>query len=371
MLQDKYILASKLERKLYDIGRTNKSLTNFSKLMKTKYNLSEDIVFDIVSGGKSLADYNDLVCFWITNEVDSSIIPEFFTPKEIKSFPGLQFEEDDGVLPIKLPMYQVAIDQWIGIIRISKLMELRDRGLLRYNADTQRALKVMEKGGEYIYQPYVNKAAVSQIYDRVKQSLFIPNTITLNIPMEDIESGEADYNWEKGEMEITKIHKFDIVDGYHRLLGFERMYDADNEFDMVIELRIIAFSVEKAKQFIWQEDHKTKMKRSDSLSYDTKNECNILLESINTSPDIPELQNKINNKEGLIRIGSASKVLNKVFGKGKWSSAQMNRNRSLVIKRIRRAIDDNPELAIKRWSEDQIKEIFGSVVPAPTENGGE
>ena len=370
MLRDRYELQGELEASFYEIGRSNAKFAAVRDALAQNYNLPVSIISDIISIRKSLSSFNELINFWITKEIKPELIPKYFTKKEINDFDSRQYEDARPVFPLKLNMTQVAIDQWIGTIKISDLMRLRDNGLLRYNADTQRALKVMERGKEITYKPYISHTAVTKIYQLVKEGSFIPNTITLNISPDD-EIAELDC--ENGVMTIEKVTNFDIVDGYHRLKAYERVYDEDNNFDMMIEVRIISFPVEKAKQFIYQEDQKTKMGRVDSASYNQKDECNQLLEDINKSSDIPELTGRINNKEGLVRLGVASKALSKVLPKKKWTSFQKIKYRRAIVNRLKLAIKENPDLADKRWTNEQTNNIFGSVlaIQIQEEGGGE
>ncbi len=368
MLRDKYELQLKLQKRLYKVGNTKENFDEFRDRLIQKYNLPVDIISDIVSGRKSLSSFNELENYWFCNELDKTLVPEFFTDREVRQFKGLKYIKKDPVLPINVPAHEVRYDQWIGILKIADLMKLRDAGLIRYNADTQRALQVMIRGEEITYKPFVNQTAVQKIYNLIKDGDFIPNTITLNLIPYEGDEKPFDYDHKNKIMCINRLRCIDIVDGYHRLKAFERVYDEDHSFDMTIEVRLIAFDESRAKQFIHQEDQKTKMRRIDSAGYDQRNECNLLLQEINQGYDIPELHGKINMKEGLVRLGVASKALSRVLPKKKWTSIQKIKFKNLLTQHLRQTIYDNPELKDERWTDEQIMGIFGGI-SVPQEGG--
>lgn len=89
-------------------------------------------------------------------------------------------------------------------------------------------------------------------------------------------------------------------------------YDQDNSFDYPIELRITNFSVSKAKQFIFQEDHKTKMKKIVSKTFDQYNSGNIIIDKINSDPS-SNLYNSINLTTGVVNKADMSTAINRLM----------------------------------------------------------
>jgi len=355
MLQDGYVLDTKLRPYLLKIGGSKQDAQEFCQRMKTKYNLPIQITTDILYGNKASSDYNELIQYWFTIELAPDIAPQFFSNKAITTYSKLVYEEKEPVLPLSLPMVPVATDQWIGVISIHKLMELRSAGLLHYNAETQRALRVMVKGEEVIFKPYLNETAVRRIYENVQDGYYIPNTITLNIEPTD------KFDCQNGVMRLEEVGRFDIVDGYHRLKAFERSYDRDNSFDMNVELRIICFSVDKAKRFIYQEDQKTKMRRVDSEAFNYKSTANDFLQELNKTIEVPQLRGKINTTDGFIRFGVAAKAVGKNLPKTKLTSSE----RILWIRRytelLKEVIAQKPELGERRWTDYEVRTVFENV----------
>ena len=146
---------------------------------------------------------------------------------------------------------------------------------MNYNERTQRVVKkIITPNGEH-YQISLNAHALKKIEKSFDEKRYIPNTITLNIP--DIDENVKHYDRETNTLIISTLKEFDIIDGYHRFVAIQRICAVDDKFDLPMELRITCFSENKARQFIWQEDQKTKMSRVDSESFNRYNTANIIV----------------------------------------------------------------------------------------------
>jgi len=357
MLQDKSALAKRLMPYFTSIGRERKQAQELCDKLKKEYNLPPVICSDILSTRRSLEDCNELICYWIVQGIKKELTIEFFTNKEIKDFAGLQYEDEKPILPLKVPMLEVNDDQWIGVIDIKTLMRMRKEGLIHYNAETQRALKLMIRGEEHIYKPYTNRRAVNEIFELIDDNSFIPNTLTLNMPPAD---ENMEYDFAGGIMTIKSISHFDIVDGYHRLKAFERKYDKDPKYNCKVELRLTTFSVTKAKQFIFQEDHNNKMPRVDVISYDQRNDVNKIIQRINNDIDF-DMRGEICVNGGLIHAGMAAKALSSALPKAKLSAAQITKYVSDYVYKLNVIVRKRPDFTTKKWDGIQIKTVFGNL----------
>ena len=110
MLKDKYVLGTKIEKYLNNIGGDRGRVDEVVGNLKEKYNLPQEISRGIIYGNRFLGDYNELICYWITSEIAPSLVTEFFTNTEIKNFPTQRYEDDDNILPLKIPALQLADD---------------------------------------------------------------------------------------------------------------------------------------------------------------------------------------------------------------------------------------------------------------------
>lgn len=277
--------------------------------LESDYNIPISMSSDIISLRTDLSEYNEFILFAITNTVKESKVKEYFTAREIKTYSGQKLKENKIKFPIKLKMFEVTEDQWIGVSSAKFLMQLREAQFINYNAETQRALEVMLNNGKEIYRPSVDYPSVKEIEESYEDNSFIPNTISLNINPDD---ELADFEFKNDTLIIHNLTAFDIFDGYHRYLGMGRNYDKNNKFDYPIELRITNFPVSKAKQFIWQEDHKTKMKKVSAATYDQRNPGNMVIQRLNADTTF-NLYNQINLSNGIIHYGYLAQIINLVY----------------------------------------------------------
>ena len=76
----------------------------------------------------------------------------------------------------------------------------------------------------------------------------------------------------------------DILDGYHRYIAISQVVREFPDWDYPMEIRIVSFTEEKAKQFIYQKDQKTKMKQIDSAAMNQYSPANTVVTNLNTNP---------------------------------------------------------------------------------------
>ena len=320
-----------------------------------KYNIPIDLSSDIISRRKDLSAINDFMLYAITDVVNPEWIPTFFTKNEINNlYSGKKYIPETIKFPIELPMFAVTEDQYIGVSSAKWLMQLRDAYLINYNADTQRALEMMLKGEMVIFRPFVNESSVREIAELYKERDFIPNTISLNINLDD---ENADYYFKDNVLVIKNITQFDIFDGYHRYLGMARNYDADHNFDYPIELRITMFSVGKAKQFIWQEDHKTKMRKLDADTYDQSDVGNQVISRLNNDTDF-NLNGEIALRGGHVNASIFTQLVKHLyFGKNPTKKDVINVTKVLKLQ-INNFVEDYEEYLDKEWERYEIHIIL-------------
>ena len=284
---------------------------DYYRQIEDKYNIPIDISSDIISMRRYISEYNEFILYAITDIVYPDKISEYFTDRELSMYEGQKYKKTTIAPVIELQMFRVTDDQWIGVSDAQWMMQLREAQMINYNADTQRALTIMLNGGKEIGVPTVNGNAVNAIADLYSHGLFIPNTLSLNIDADNVDV-ELIYDEEHHKLIIKNLNMFDIFDGYHRYLGMAKNYDKDHTFNYPTELRITNFSITKAKQFIYQEDQKTPMKKVDSETYNMQNPSNIVIEKLNSDTTF-DLCNNINLKNGLINTGSLSVALTQYY----------------------------------------------------------
>ena len=237
-----------------------------------EHNIPVSVSSDMLSLKRSPSTETEFVLYHLLKKLNEKEINKYFTDKEIKEYEGIIVESEKVKFPLRFNVVQIADDQWIGKITMKELMDLGSSQLINYNENAQRVLKRIIRGGEEYYRIQLNKAAVEAIKESLLLDRYIPNTITLNIPQDD--DNRFSYDESAQEMIIKSLHMFDILDGYHRYIAMSNIFVQRPDFDLTIELRLTNFSDEKARQFIWQEDQKTKMKRVDSNALNKYNNGN-------------------------------------------------------------------------------------------------
>ena len=239
-------------------------------------------IMDYINGQNDINKADTFMLFVLSTGFDSilkvsNLVNSIFTEIEIKEFSAQKIEAEQLDMPIRIKCIQIKEDQWIGTSDVRFLMLLRDAQKINYNTNAQRAMKRIVRGGNETYKIAINNSAVRKIRDSYERGIFIPNTITLNLPMDS----DFYYNTKTCELVIREFKYFDVADGYHRYLAMSQIYSNDKSFNYPIELRIISFSDDKTKQFIFQEDQKTKMRKIDSDSMNMDSAPNIVAERLN------------------------------------------------------------------------------------------
>ena len=225
----------------------------------------------------SIRECSESEIFWILVAMNNCSerwnlkISQFFTDTEINVYLGSKNNNNPIEFPIRLPMIQIADDQWIGKITAKELIRLRRADMITYNKSAQRRAKTIVKGDKEFTRLNVMVSVVNKIADLLVKHRFISNAITLNIP-----DGMADFHYDSKNKEliINNLKSFDIIDGFHRYVAMCNVADEDANFDYPMELRIVAFSDEKANNFIWQEEQKTRMSVVDAKSYNMNDLAN-------------------------------------------------------------------------------------------------
>ncbi len=254
---------------------------------------------------------NEFLLFLICNKINPDKAKEFFTENEINFYQTQQYETNGFKFPLDVQCIQVTSDQWIGVADVNFLIELRKAQLINYNANAQRTMQRVVRGNKEIYKISLNAKALKEIKVSLAQGNFIPNTITLNMP----EDTDWTYDAKKNILTINQLSAFDISDGYHRYVAMCQLKEVNPDFNYPIELRIISFPDDKVKQFIYQEDQKTKMRKVDSASMNMSSPANITLERLNTDTMF-DLKGKILRNGGQISFGYASNIVDYLFFKG-------------------------------------------------------
>lgn len=342
-----------------------KTSSSYNETRKVALELSEDSgisineSMDIVSLKVDVETVSDHVLYQILRYYTSSTeikASDYFTETEIKSFGRGKLKKDIGVIPFVFPSIQVTESQWIGSISAQDLMRLRDAQLIYYNENTQRTLQRVVDGMVEYFKITLNKTALASIRNLLKMNLFIPNTLTLNIPANE---DRPIYDDEEKTLTIKSLDHFDIIDGYHRYIALSNEYNLNKDFDYRMELRITYFNESKAQQFIHQEDQKTEMKKIDSNAYNQNAIGNRIIQRLNEDGAC-NLQGRIGLNDALVNKGIMLYTIN-IARPYKINKKEEVLYITQTVKKMRENIntitEENIQLLSARWTWQQVVAI--------------
>lgn len=323
-----------------------KAINGMIDFLNREFGISFSNASDLLSRKVDISTASDFELYAIMATVNENLISDYFTPIEIKKYSNYKVKESEISFPIEFNVIQVAEDQWLGNISAKQLMLFRDTQFINYNENTQRTMTRINHGVFENYKITLNRKAVEGIKKSFTRNAYIPNTITLNLP----EDAEFDYDEDENKLIITSISHFDILDGYHRYIAISELTNNNPDFDYTMELRIVSFSEEKAKQFIWQEDQKTKMSKADSATFNQYKASNIIAQRLNSGT----LRGIVNSNGGIIDTAVLTNILDFTYLKGK---QDLTRSEEISLakkigKDFEKLEENDPNVFDNRWDRE-------------------
>lgn len=353
MLVNRKTLDDYLYKEISRISSNTKKKKKILTELEDEYGMPISVSSDIITLRKELDYYNEYELFLVLSKLDKNKLSDFYTEKEIKAYSSQHYEIEKLKFPIKFKVIPVADDQWIGATNFKYLMELRNAQLINYNENTQRTLIYKIKNGVEKFFISLNFAAVKAIKESIINKRYIPDTITLNL-QEDDEKLDYTYNVKTSELIIKNATALDIIDGYHRYIAFGQAYDLDNEVDYPVEIRITNFSESKANQFIYQEDQKTKMTRTDSNSFNQYDSGNQIATRLDSDPQF-NLNGEIKKNGGKINYAILATAVNLIYFNNKNVDKKEIITTSKRIKEgINRFTEEYEEYIDRKWTTKEI-----------------
>ena len=309
-------LNQELSSKITKIASDKKIVTSHADAISKKHNIPYEQITDLLTKRFPISTCEDTVAFAIGEEFGISL-DKYFSETKIQELSKWKYQVTQFKFPIEFNVVQVnESQQWTGKITVAELMKLRDSQIINYNTNTQRVMKRVVKGNEEFYQVVVNEKALQSMKEMFKKRIFISNTLTLNMPEDTVYEFEPDESigdgLSIGTLLIKKMKHFDIIDGYHRFLALSELYNLDNTFEYTMELRITNYSEDICRQFIWQEDQKTKMSKIDSNSLNLESSANKVAAKLNADP-IFNLCGSINTSGGCINKSEFAEIVRATY----------------------------------------------------------
>lgn len=324
MKVDRVELENYLLTKCEKVAMNNEKCENTREYLLEKYAIPYGITMDMIARGK-LSEQNDHILFCLLDgllqvledkeETRNNILEKFYSSVEVKTYSTTKKPDERIKFPLVIKCHQVTEDQWIGVTDTEWFMKLRESQLINYNEETQRTLTHKIKNGNDFYSVTVKRPTVEGIRKRLRNGEYIPTPITLNIPVDD---ESADFYYDSGDntLIINKLRWFDICDGYHRYVAMREEKDENPEFNYNWELRIINFTEERAKYFVYQEAQRARLSKADANTMDIFAVSNRIADGLNKDSTF-NLFGEINNSGGNIPLSAFVKAVNYFYANSK------------------------------------------------------
>ncbi len=325
---------------------------NVSNKMKAHGFPSEE-TFNLLNQWERFENVSDeiIACFYLA-ATSSDRQGTYLTKEEIKKYSKWK-EVDPGIKwPITFRAVRIARDQWIGATSVTQLNMLRKAQLIKYDPDAQRPLERKVVHGKEIYQISLNENAVNAIQDAYKNETFIPNVITLNIPVDsDLKEGERparfSYDDSTGIMEIKFTEYLAITDGYHRFVAMEREKNHNPDFEYAMGIMITNFPVNREQQYIYQEDQKTKMSKVASDALNQNNAATQIVERMCAKTSF-SLHDGIKRNGGTISSSVLNAIINALYGSAMSKSTIVETGNKL-IEQFEEVVAQDLSLLDQKW----------------------
>lgn len=340
MLVENSVLYDDIKKCCLARANNKAKITEYVEQLEENYNLPPMMSNDILTCRKGADQFSDQVLFWVVSVIMPDKIDKYFTPKEISNYSKDKYIVEELEFPLEYPMIQVTDSQWIGVISYSDLMKLRNAQVVHYNPHAQRPLLYVHEGIRSYYKIDINNDAVNAITELMQSDHYIPDTLTFNMPE------DADFDYKNGKLIIKSISHFDILDGYHRYVAINKLFNANPAAEGVMELRITSFPLEIERQFIWQADQKTQMTRIKSETFNQYNPANQIMDALKKKPSFARLlEEKIIDEAVLLELISISYIK-----KDKQiTRSEIIKIRDIICNGFNDFFDEYPEMAEKHY----------------------
>ena len=337
MLKAKESLEEYLIKQFDKVVLNNDQCKQIYNYANKTYGIPRGHVSDYITRRINISDASEFILFILLDSLcninkEVLSVDKFYTMQEVKHYRNAEYETSKIKFPLIFKMVQIANDQWIGKITVDTLMKLRQAQLVNYNVNAQRTMQRVVRGDNISYKITLNNKSVGEIQNSFEAESFIPNTITLNIPMET----NYDFYYDENDCSliIKSLEHLDITDGFHRFIAVGKIKDSNKDFDYPMELRIVNFTEDKAKQFIFQEDQKTKMRKIDSNALNMNKAANIVVTRLNENVRC-NLKGLISRNEGIIHFGELAELVDYFYFKG----IGKEKERSVTINAVKELTD--------------------------------
>jgi len=308
-LESKIIIVmtqSRLEQKHSDVRE------NVADVL-AKHNIPKTYTYSLFNGSTLFPSINVDELFLFTSALyevtkNNLINPEkYFYDEEIRFAKGYIKKSED--ISNKIVLYNVdkLSDNQYSCSKMSyyDIYLGLSNGLITYNINTQRDPKKVRFGDTIIDIPNIKDSVSIEIFEKMLNNKFKPNTITFNIRKTGLEKFVYYEKERKLVIEVDNNGSFvDILDGAHRIIAMCKTIEINPKHEGYTLLNIYNDTEEEAQNYIEQESHHTKIDTSYIAAFKNDNVFVRMTKDINVygTSLLNELFNKLAKQNQDIKI---------------------------------------------------------------------
>lgn len=333
MKEDRKILEANLEKVFNILYKENELARIVSRELFKKHNVPLEYTHDLVQNKSDIVEASKEVLVWLSYELSKqlkvyrakdgeengkyheyckTIDPyRFFDEDELKMLNKKLPKNENSKFPIKFEkVLQVADDQWVAVVDVDFIKDLRDKQIIKYNKNTQRQITLKKIKESVVWKITVFTKAIKEITSSMKSGDFIPNAISLNINADK----PSNFHFTSDGGMVIQEGTIDIIDGFHRYLSMTNAKDDNSNFEYRTIVNIMNFTEEKAQRYIVQEDKKNKINKDYIKSIDNSDRGNAVVKYLNeTSTSYLYRMISNQNEVGKISFATLSSAISNSF----------------------------------------------------------
>lgn len=235
---------------------------------------------------------------------------KWFTNAQMKEAKQYDFIIANSEELIKFPWEITALPGrdggYVSIISNQTVAKLMKSHKLNYNPDIQREATRVKRNNIFEYTPTVDKKNVREIRDLILKGEIERTTITFNAAPRTADCGEElIYDPKTFVLTITEGTRLDILDGFHRCLACQEVYEVDSEVESYFTLDITNKTTRQAQRWQAQTAKGTRISKARILEMEDKSRANGVIQLLKSES---ELRGRISSRKGRVNAESGELV---------------------------------------------------------------
>ena len=280
-----------------------------------QFRITEGRVEEILSDPDKLReDERELALFteqlFAKTNIEALNPKNWFTDSEMKEAKQFDYVIENSEELIKLPWEIQALPGrdggYIGIISNRTVAQLLKSHLLNYNPEIQREATKVKRNNIFDYVPTIDKKNVKQIRDLILKGEIERTTLVFNAAPGTSDGDEQLlYNAKTGILTITEGTRLDILDGYHRCLACQEVYEIDPDIECFFTIDITNKTTRQAQIWQAQTAKGTRISKARILEMEDTSRANNVIKLLKSES---ELRGRISSRKGRVNAESGELV---------------------------------------------------------------